>query len=135
MLNQSQIRTRLLGNSSGGILDLIFRQRDSLKFTPQQVDSMTKMNAAYLTLRDTVYTELSKYLAARNGNYAGEEVRARWHDALAKVFYAQNDMLQSLYAVLTPEPRARVPIGFAARLRMSREDLAIQLRTPMMTPP
>jgi hypothetical protein len=135
VLNQSQIRTRLLGNNTGGMLDLILRQRDSLKLTPPQVDSLTKLNSSYLALRDTIYTELSKYLAARNGAYAGEEVRARWHDALAKVFYAQSDMLQSLYAVLTPEQRAKVPVGFTARLRMSREDLAIQLRTPMMSPP
>ena len=135
VLNQSQIRTRLLGNSAGGTLDVILRQRDSLKLTPQQVDSMTKLSSAYMTLRDTIYTELSKYLAARNGDYAGEEVRTRWHDALAKVFYAQNDMLQSLNAVLTPEQRRKLPIGFAARLKMTREDLAIQLRTPMISPP
>jgi hypothetical protein len=135
VLNQSQIRTRLLGNRAGGMLDALLRQRDSLKITPQQIDSMSKLSSAYETQRDTIYTELSKYLAARNGDYTGEEVRERWHDAMVQVYSAQVEMLQAIWAALTPDQRTKLPLGVAARLRNSRTELAWQLRSPLLSPP
>jgi Spy/CpxP family protein refolding chaperone len=117
------------------MLDFMLRQRDSLKLTPAQVDSLNKLNGAYQMRRDTIYTQLSIYLASRHGEYAGEEVRQQWHDALVKVFVAQNDLTRAMADVLTPEQRNHMPLGMVARMRSSASDVELQFRTPMTSPP
>jgi hypothetical protein len=140
VLNETQIRTRLLGRS-GGAFTSILQIKDSLDLTQAQVDSLNAINKRYLAARDSIYRALARYLASRHGDYSGDETDERWHDAIAAVVRTQWRLGQDFLPLLT---RAQFEHGAAMRMTnpfgqgyITYDPAALEryIRGPLSSPP
>ena len=120
---------------------VLLAQKDSLGITPAEADSMQKVAAYYMAKRDSVATAVAKFLASRNGDYAGEEVRSRWHAAGLATYKAFLDGYRGVFAVLTPEQTAHARklttlSTILDQINGIRDaDLAIMFRSPLPSLP
>jgi hypothetical protein len=134
VLNERQIKARLTRVLNFPLEQLVQR-KDSIKLTQPQVDSLNAWNLRYRTVRDSTYGVLAKYLAARHGDFGGEEVRAHWHDAVVAVYLELFGQMQRGMASLTPEQRARLPFNYSIQYALTPEELRLALRNPVQFAP
>lgn len=83
-------------------LDAILLRRDSLALTQAQVDTLTSLSKGYAVYRDSVITDLARYLVSRRGSYDGEEVRERWHSAGIANYVAARNLAAATRSIFTP---------------------------------
>jgi hypothetical protein len=97
-------------------MDQMLRQRDSLKLTDVQADSLIRMNKEFTNSVDSIWTPIAKYLVALPDNFD-------IHDAYDHVSAGQNAMIDLLVAyaprvkgVLTSDQILKLPPFLAAFL-------------------
>ncbi|MFI5228646.1 MAG: carboxypeptidase-like regulatory domain-containing protein [Gemmatimonadales bacterium] len=83
-------------------LDQVLARRDSLGLTPAQVDTLTKLSQRYALTRDSIVTELARYLVARHGAFEGEEVRQHWHTSAIAIYTRARALGAASQGVFTP---------------------------------
>jgi hypothetical protein len=134
-LSEAQIKQRIMrGNNP---VDQIIFVKDSLKLTDAQVDSLRKIGQRFVYVRDSIAGAVARYLAARNGDYNGAEVRRVWHSAGIASFTTFFRTMKSALEVFTPEQDERsqtVPqtAGLLLQIRSIKEsDLPWLFRTPL----
>ncbi len=120
-------------------LDAILQRKDSLNLTEAQVDSMTKLSKVFAVYRDSVITDLARYLVSRRGNYDGDEVRGRWHRAGIANYIAARNLAASVRGLFTPAQmeklRADLSLGTFITTDYTPEEIKRLLRGPIMTLP
>ena len=100
-LTLDQIKNRIARGFNP--IDQLLMQKDSIKLTAEQVDSIRKISKAYSLRRDSIATEMARYLVARHGEYGGEEVRERWHQAGVESYRGYLAGVRHVVALFTPE--------------------------------
>lgn len=120
-------------------LDAILQRKDSLNLTPAQVDSMTKLSKRFAVYRDSVITDLARYLVARHGAYDGDDVRSHWHNAGIANYVAARNLAASVRSLFTPAQmqklRADASVGTFITTDYTPEEIKQILRGPMFTLP
>jgi hypothetical protein len=139
VLSEAQIKQRIMrGNNP---VDQILFVKDSLKLTDTQVDSMRKLGQRFVYVRDSIAGEVARFLASRNGDYSGAEVRRVWHSAGIATFTTFFRTMRSVIDLFTPEQDAqsqKVPqtSGLLLQIRSIKEsDLPWLFRTPLSALP
>lgn len=134
ILSEPQIKQRIMrGNNP---IDQILFVKDSLKLTDAQIDSMRKLGQKFVTTRDSIAAAVAHYLAQRNGDYGGAEVRAVWHSAGLASYTVFVKTLRSVVDMWTPEQIERaqkVPqtAGLVIQIQsLSEADLPYLFRSP-----
>jgi hypothetical protein len=137
-LTLEQIKSRVAGQPFNPI-DRIVQQKDSLKLTPAQVDTLSKMSHVYAVTRDSMMTDLARFLLARHGNYGGEAVRERWHSTGLAAYIAARNMAAASKPLFTPEQMDKLTknpgLGNFVVQDYNPELLKILLRTPLQQLP
>ncbi|HXT17626.1 MAG TPA: carboxypeptidase-like regulatory domain-containing protein [Gemmatimonadaceae bacterium] len=139
VLSEQQIKQKIA--RAYNPIDALINVKDSLKLTDSQIDMMRKGSARYMASRDSVVTRIAKYLASRNGDYSGEDVRQRWHEAGLQTYAAFLNGYRSILALLTPEQVARAnklpqTAGLISQINSIKEgDLANMFRSPLSSLP
>ena len=121
-------------------IDQFLTQKDSIKLTPAEVDSATRISRRYSLRRDSIATDVARYLLARHGEYDGEEVRERWHAAGVVSYRGYIDDVRAVVALLTPEQRQMMEIkpsllGFLRLAETKDAENASIFRGPMTSLP
>ena len=101
VLTLDQIKNRIARGFNP--FDQLIQVKDTIKLTPAQVDSLTKISKAYSVRRDSIATDVARYLLSRHGDYAGEEVRERWHTAGVASYGGYITGMRAIVAMLTPD--------------------------------
>jgi hypothetical protein len=137
--SEAQIKQRIM--RANNPVDQIVFVKDSLKLTDAQVDSMRKLGARFSATRDSIAGDVARFLARRNGDYGGEDVRRVWHAAGIAAYTVYLRTMRDVLAILTPEQEARserVPqtAGLAIQMRaLNESDLRWLFRSPMASLP
>ncbi|HSQ31288.1 MAG TPA: carboxypeptidase-like regulatory domain-containing protein [Gemmatimonadaceae bacterium] len=84
-------------------IDQLLQQKDSIKLTDTQVDSMKRISRSYSVRRDSIATAMARYLMDRRGEYGGEDVRKRWHAAGVDSYAGYLADVRAVVALFTPE--------------------------------
>jgi hypothetical protein len=87
-LTEQQLKQRF-SRGVGNPLDMVLRQRDSLRLSPEQADSIASFTKQYNAAVDSIWTPIAKYLAALGDKYDADE-------AYERVRTGQNAMLDVL---------------------------------------
>jgi hypothetical protein len=139
VLSEAQIKPRIMrGNNP---VDQIMLVKDSLKLTDAQVDSMRKLGQKFVTTRDSIATSVAHFLAGRNGDYGGAEVRDVWHAAGIASYTTFFRTMRNVIDVFTPEQNERTTklpqtAGLLLQIRsLSEADLPWLFRTPLNSLP
>jgi len=137
-LTEQQIKARIARGFNP--IDQILLVKDSLKFTQVQLDSLAAVSKRYAATRDSIVTDMARYLVARHGNYQGEDVRQRWHSAGVASYRAYLTEARMVIAMLTPQQRERAKTvgqiaGFLTIEGIKDSDLPFMFRTPLPTLP
>ena len=108
--------------------------------TKEQVDSASKISKRYSVRRDSIATEVARYLVSRQGNYSGADVREHWHAAGVASYRGYIDDVRSVVSLLTPEQRAAVEgkpglIGFVNLAQIRDDDIPAIFRGAMASLP
>lgn len=138
-LSEAQIKQRIMRGSNP--VDQITSLQDSLRLTDTQVESMRKLGQRFSVARDSIAREVARFLALRNGDYGGEEVRRVWHSAGIATYTVFFRTMKSVIAILTPEQQAiseRLPQTAGLLLQsktLNESDLRWLFRMPMSSLP
>lgn len=137
-LTEQQIKARIARGVNP--IDQVLLVKDSLKFTQSQLDSLAAISKHYAASRDSIVTEMARYLIARHGSYDGEDVRRRWHTAGLASYRAYLTEARMVIAMLTPEQRERAknagPLaGFLTIEGIKDSDLPFIFRYPLPSLP
>jgi hypothetical protein len=115
-LTEQQLKQRFSRGIGANPLDMILRQRDSLKLTPEQTDSIASFTKQYNAAVDSIWTPITKYLAGLGDKYDANE-------AYERVRGGQNAMLDVLSRLgprakqmLTADQVRKLPPFIAAML-------------------
>ena len=84
-------------------IDQLLQQKDSIKLTDTQIDSIKKVSRAYSVRRDSIATAMARYLMDRHGEYRGEEVREHWHSAGVESYRGYLAGVRAVVGLFTPE--------------------------------
>jgi hypothetical protein len=135
-LQVSAVRAQLLGDArefDGEDVRLILRRADSLSLSEAQIDSITALRSQFLSTRDSIYTDLARYLVAHADSYRSRAVRTYWHDAIASSIRLMYQTALHVRDVLTPDQlmwlRTR---GLAPSLYYSPDWLERKVREPLI---
>jgi hypothetical protein len=115
VLPERELRRRL-PTASAPELQSILRLRDSLALTRPQADSLGALVRRVTAARDSVWSDLARYLASQHGRYGSAETRRRWRRATADAARAFDEVLPAIGALLTPAQRAKLPPSLRARV-------------------
>ncbi len=116
-LTESRIKDRVATRLTTE-LDAILRLRDSLKLSPQQVDSLEALDRRVLAARDSIYADLARYLASLNGKYGGEALQRSKQAALdAEAAVAQS--LPGVMSLLRSDQYEKLPQYLRSRIEES----------------
>ncbi|HEY4218943.1 MAG TPA: carboxypeptidase-like regulatory domain-containing protein [Gemmatimonadaceae bacterium] len=137
-LSLQQIKFRIA--RSFNPLDQIVAVKDSLSLTAAQVDSIKAIGQRFSVIRDSIVTDLARYLATRHGNYDGEQVRERWHAAGIASYTAYLKEVRLALALFTPAQRERAATvaqaaGFLRVEAISDADVRTMYRGAMASLP
>ncbi|HEV8446018.1 MAG TPA: carboxypeptidase-like regulatory domain-containing protein [Gemmatimonadaceae bacterium] len=137
-LTVDQIKNRIARGFNP--IDQFLQQKDSVPLTKEQVDSASKMSKRYSVRRDSIATEVARYLVSRQGNYGGAEVREHWHAAGIASYRGYIDDVRTVVSLLTPEQRTAIEakpglIGFVNLAQIKDEDIPAIFRGAMASLP
>jgi hypothetical protein len=93
-----------------GDVSALLRRAGALRLTRVQVDTLTAIRARLAATRDSLYADLARFLAAREGDYGDREVRARWHRAVLASLTSDYEASRRLRDVLTPAQIAALEV-------------------------
>ena len=137
-LTLDQIKNRIARGFNP--LDQLLMQKDSIKLSAAQVDSVRKLSKRYALRRDSIATEMARYLLARRGAYGGEDVRERWHQAGVDSYRGYIADVREVVALFTPEQMELAKakpnlLGFVNIARFKEEDIPGLFRGAMSSLP
>ena len=84
-------------------IDQMLTQRDSIKLTGPQIDSIRIISKEYSLRRDSIATAMARYLMTRHGDYGGQDVREHWHQAGVESYRGLLRDVRAAIAIFTPE--------------------------------
>ena len=84
-------------------IDQMLTQRDSIKLTGPQIDSIRIISKEYSLRRDSIATAMARYLMTRHGDYVGPDVREHWHLAGVESYRGLLRDARAAIAIFTPE--------------------------------
>jgi hypothetical protein len=90
----------------------VVRLADSLRLSRGQLDSLDRWSSRHAVYRDSVYDDLADFLAERKGDFGGNVVQQRWHNAIAAVQWHEWSYRDPLLRLLKPE---QAPAIFSER--------------------
>jgi hypothetical protein len=137
-LTLEQIKNRIARGFNP--IDQLLLQKDSIKLTAQQVDSIKQIGRHYAVRRDSIATDMARYLLSRHGEYGGAEVRERWHAAGVASYRGYISDVRAVVDLLTPEQRAMAEtkpsvFGFVNLARIKDQDVSTIFRGAMSSLP
>ena len=92
------------------------RQRDTLRFTKEQSDSLVRMNARFAAALDSLWMPHAEYVAGLPERFDLDEVYDRMRDAQRRSALLQQDHARLVRALLTDEQFRRLPPQIASYL-------------------
>jgi hypothetical protein len=137
-LTVDQIKSRIARGLNP--IDQLMQQKDSIRLSKEQVDSVMKISRRYAVRRDSIATVMAQYLVARHGSYGGEGVRETWHAAGVASYRGYIDDIRAVMALLTPEQRATAEtkpsmLGFVNLALIKDADIPTMFRSAMTSLP
>jgi carboxypeptidase family protein len=120
-LTADQIKERLDHDAQNNFED-VAKRKGSVQLTPAQVTALNAMAKKFDGYRDSVYTDLSKYLASLKGNYLTLDAKRRFHDdfvAIARQYVVAGPRVRIL---LTEEQFATLPVSMTAYFDMTEAE-------------
>jgi hypothetical protein len=138
VLTEQQVKARIARAQNP--LDQVMLAKDSINLTAAQVDTLRAIGQRFAASRDSIVTDMARYLIARHGDYGGPEVRERWHDAGVSSYRSYLKELRLAISVFTPEQRERaktVPllVGILNIENIRDEDVPYMFRSAMSSLP
>ena len=103
---------RMIYGSSGGLVNpmaTMLRQADSLGLTAKQADSLATLNRWYVVRLDSIWSPVSKYLAALPDRYDEGAAYARYRRAREASVDVLLKLGPGIKELLTPEQRRKLP--------------------------
>ncbi len=101
---------KILGGSSiPNPMDMILQQADSLELTRKQADSLATLSHLYAMFADSVWTPVSRYLAALPDNYSHADAYAHYVTAREQTVDYLLHTVAGVKEILTPAQRRRLP--------------------------
>lgn len=99
-----------------------------------------RISKRYAVRRDSIATDMARYLLARRGDYGGAEVRDRWHAAGVASYRGYIGDARTVLALLTPEQRAVAKtkpalLGFVNVAQITDADVPTVFRFAMTSLP
>lgn len=116
-LSAVQIKARLDHDAQNNFED-ITKRRGGVKLAPAQVDGLNAMAKRFDGYRDSVYADLSAYLASLKGNYLTLEAKHRFHDAFVAIARQYVLAGHRVRALLSEEQFAALPVSMTAYFDM-----------------
>jgi hypothetical protein len=104
---------------SGGIpnpLSTILRQADTLGLSGMQADSIASMNRRYVVRLDSIWSPVTKYLAALPDKYNKDEAYSRYQRAREASVDMLIGLVPTIRDLLTPSQRRKLPTYIASYL-------------------
>ena len=104
---------------SGGIpnpLSTILRQADTLGLSGMQADSIASMNRRYVVRLDSIWSPVTKYLAALPDKYNKDEAYSRYQRAREASVDMLIGLVPTIRDLLTPSQRRKLPAYIASYL-------------------
>ena len=104
---------------SGGIpnpLSTILRQADTLGLSGMQADSIASMNRRYVIKLDSIWSPVTKYLAALPDKYNKNEAYSRYQHAREASVDMLMGLVPTIKELLTPSQRRKLPAFVASYL-------------------
>jgi hypothetical protein len=137
-LSEQAIKARIM--RSFNPVDQVLQLKDSLNFTAEQVDRMTAIGRRNLATRDSIATDIARFLLSRRGAYDGEEVRVRWHEAGIASYRSYLNAVKAVLNLFTPEQKERAKQigqlgGFLTIDLITEKDAGSMFRGPMSSLP
>ena len=106
------------------------RQRDSLRFTKEQADSLVRMNARFAAALDSLWSPHAEYVSGLPERFDIDEVYDRMRVAQRRSAIMQQDHARMVRALLTDEQFRRLPPQIANYLD---ERMLIEMQRAMGT--
>ena len=104
---------------SGGIpnpLSTILRQADTLGLSGMQADSIASMNRRYVVKLDSIWSPVTRYLAALPDKYNKDEAYSRYQHAREASVDMLIALVPTIRELLTPTQRRKLPAYIASYL-------------------
>ena len=104
---------------TGGIpnpLATLLRQADTLGLSGMQADSIASMNRRYVIKLDSIWSPVTKYLAALPDKYNKDEAYARYQHAREASVDMLTVLVPTIRELLTPSQRRKLPTYIASYL-------------------
>jgi hypothetical protein len=113
VLDAQQIRARLDRDAQNNFED-IAKRAAVLRLSAPQVSELNGLAKRFDSMRDSVYTDLTKYFVSLNGDYQTRAAKQRWHDsfvAIAHEYVAAGPRVRALlseeqFGLLSPDVTA-----------------------------
>ena len=120
VLSAEMIKERLDLDARNNFEDLA-KRKSAVKLTADQVKALNGYAGKFDKYRDSVYTQLSQYMAALNGNYLTTESRRLWHDAFVSIARQYVIAGPAVRLILGEEQFATFPLSLTAFFDMDME--------------
>jgi hypothetical protein len=124
-LSAEQIKARFFAPDRSEISSLL-QQKDAVDLTDAQVDSLTGMHRGLVAMRDSLFTDLARFLAALPDGRVTNEAGRRFLRANTESQLALARLAPRIKSVLTDEQRRKLPSGITSWL--DRDPRAIARR-------
>jgi hypothetical protein len=121
-------------------IDQLLMQKDSINLTGPQIDSIRILSRSYSMRRDSIATDMARYLLSRHGDYGGEAVREHWHQAGVSSYRGYIRSVKSVVSLFTPEQMALARtkpslLGFVTIASFKDDDVSQLFRGAMNSLP
>ena len=90
-------------------LSTILRQADTLELSGAQADSIATLNRTYVIRLDSIWSPVTKYLAALPDNYNRDDAYRRYQRARETSVDMLIKLAPDIKRLLTPEQRRKLP--------------------------
>lgn len=135
VLSASQIRARLDQGNTLSLFNGVLRMRDALRLDSAQVDSITTIMTDFRRFRDSAYDVLAPVLAAKAGDYRGDDGRREWHETLVAVGRIRDYAWARIQEVLTRKQYDMLPAFWKTGDGIAPATREYYSRRPAIYPP
>jgi hypothetical protein len=133
-LSPKRVKRYLMMTSESDLIDdikIVLRLADSLKLSQAQQKTIIAADQRFSAFRDSVYSEVTTYLLAHNGDF-GDDLVDTWHLAMTSIIKARFGALTEVRDVMKPAQIAWIrAIGVAPALDNPEVALRRALRGPL----
>jgi hypothetical protein len=94
------------------MFESILRQKDTLRLSTAQADSISSMTVVYLTRLDSIWAPMARFMSEAGERYDVEEVHSRMEQLRRTSFQLMSDHAQAVKRVLTSEQFNLLPQSY-----------------------